>query len=150
MVDYVQSDAKHYGGEIQSRYYLNNNISIGSFADIALITLDSNDLTSKYAPRLVAPRIGGDITTQFGQFDLVLSGYHRFEQDHIADFETNTPSYNMVDAKLVYHSPSAYDYTAFLQVNNLLNELAYNHASYLVEHVPMPERSLNAGVTYRF
>ena len=150
LVDYVQSDAKHYGSEIQSRYYLNNSISIGSFADIALITLDSNDLTSKYAPRLVAPRIGGDITTQFGQFDLVLSGYHRFEQDHIADFETNTPSYNMVDAKLVYHSPNAYDYTAFLQVNNLLNELAYNHASYLVEHVPMPERSLNAGVTYRF
>lgn len=150
LVDYVQSDAKHYGGEIQSRYYLNNSISIGSFADIALITLDSNNLTSKYAPRLVAPRIGGDITTQFGQFDLVLSGYHRFEQDHIADFETNTPSYNMIDAKLVYHSPNAYDYTAFLQVNNLLNELAYNHASYLVEHVPMPERSLNAGVTYRF
>lgn len=53
LVDYVQSDAKHYGGEIQSRYYLNNRISIGSFADIALITLDSNDLTSKYAPRLV-------------------------------------------------------------------------------------------------
>lgn len=112
-MDYVQSDAKHYGSEIQSRYYLNDNISIGSFADIALITLDDASLTRKYAPRLVAPRIGGDITSQFGQFDLVLSGYHRFEQDHIADFETNTPSYNMVDAKLVYHSSSAHDYTAF-------------------------------------
>ena len=150
LVDYVQSDAKHYGGEIQSRYYLNDNISIGSFADIALITLDDASLTRKYAPRLVAPRIGGDITSQFGQFDLVLSGYHRFEQDHIADFETNTPSYNMVDAKLVYHSSSAHDYTAFFQVENILNELAYNHASYLAEQVPMPERSLNAGITYNF
>lgn len=150
LVDYVQSDAKHYGGEIQSRYYLNNRVSIGSFADIALITLEGNNLASKYAPRLVAPRIGGDITAQLGQFDVVLSGYHRFEQDHIADFETNTPSYNMIDAKLVYHSPHAADYTAFFEVNNLLNELAYNHAYYLVEQLPMPERSLNAGVTYRF
>ena len=150
LVDYAQSNAKHYGGEVQSRYYINNNISIGSFADIALITLEDASLERKYAPRLVAPRVGGDITTQFGQFDLVLSGYHRFEQDHIADFETNTPSYNMIDAKLVYHSASAQDYTAFVEVNNLLNELAYNHASYLVEHVPMPERSLNAGITYRF
>ena len=56
----------------------------------------------------------------------------------------------MVDAKLVYLISSAHDYTAFFQVENILNELAYNHASYLAEQVPMPERSLNAGITYNF
>lgn len=150
LVDYAQSDAKHYGGEIKARYYINDRLSIGSFADIALIELEDSTLDSKYAPRLTAPRIGGDLTAQVGQFDLVLSGYHRFKQDKIADFETITPSYNMMDAKVVYHSPSSQDYTAFLQVNNILNELAYNHASYLAEHVPLTERSVNAGITYRF
>ena len=150
LVDYAQSDAKHYGGEIQTRYHLNDYISIGSFADISLITLEDNSLIRKYAPRLVAPRVGGDITSQFGQFDLILSGYRRFEQDRIADFETNTPSYNMIDAKVVYHSASEHDYTAFIEANNILNELAYNHASYLVDKVPKPERSFNAGITYRF
>lgn len=150
LVDYTQTDAKHFGGEIQARYYLTDAISIGSFADIALIELDDASLTRKYAPRLVAPRVGGDITAQIGQFDLKLSGYHRFEQDRIADFETVTPSYNMLDAKLTYYSTSDKDYSAFVQVSNILNELAYNHASYLAEHVPLAERSINAGVTYKF
>ncbi len=150
LVDYSQTNAKHYGGEVKARYHFNNMLSVGGFADLALIELEDNSLQRKYAPRLVAPRVGGDITAQVGQFDMVLSGYHRFEQDKIADFETKTPSYNMLDAKLVYHSPSVHDYTAFVKVSNILNELAYNHASYLVEHVPMPERSVNAGITYRF
>ncbi|WP_227431143.1 TonB-dependent receptor [Psychrobacter sp. I-STPA6b] len=150
LVDYSQTDAKHYGGEVKARYHFNNMLSVGGFADLALIELEDNSLERKYAPRLSAPRVGGDITAQVGQFDVVLSGYHRFEQDKIADFETKTPSYNMLDAKLVYHSPSIHDYTAFVKVSNILNELAYNHSSYLVEHVPMPERSVNAGITYRF
>ncbi|WP_242678550.1 TonB-dependent receptor [Psychrobacter pygoscelis] len=150
LVDYSQTDAKHYGGEVKARYYLNDMLSFGGFADLALIELEDNSLGRKYAPRLAAPRVGGDITAQVGQFDMVLSGYHRFEQDKIADFETNTPSYNMLDAKVVYHSPNVHDYTAFVKVSNILNELAYNHSSYLVEHVPMPERSINAGITYRF
>lgn len=150
LIDYTQTDAKHYGGELKTRYYLNDNISVGGFADIAIIKLDDPSLRHKYAPRLAAPRVGGDITVQFGQFDASLSGYHRFEQDKIADFETVTPSYNMLNAKLTYNSSNQYDYSAFIQVSNILNELAYNHSSYLVEHVPMPERSVNAGITYRF
>lgn len=155
LVDYAQSDAQHYGGEISSRYYLTDHISVGGFADIALIKLknqsaDSSHHNSRYAPHLAAPRVGGDITAQIGQFDAVLSGYHRFEQDKIADFETITPSYNMLDAKLVYHSAGKQDYTAFIQIKNILNELAYNHASYLVEHVPLTQRSVNAGVTFKF
>ena len=150
LVDYSQTDAKHYGGEIKARYYLNDMLSFGGFADLALIELEDNTLQRKYAPRLSAPRVGGDITAQIGQFDVVLSGYHRFEQDKIADFETKTPSYNMLDAKVVYYSPNAHDYTAFVKVSNILNELAYNHSSYLVDHVPMTERSVNAGITYRF
>ncbi|WP_019671996.1 TonB-dependent receptor [Psychrobacter lutiphocae] len=150
LVDYAQSDAKHYGGEVTARYYLTPNISIGSFADIAIIKLDDRSLNSRYAPRLVAPRVGGDISAQFGQFDLVVSGYHRFEQNKVADFEKTTPSYNRVNAKLVYYSPSEHDYTAFIQLENAFNKLAYNHASYLAEHTPLSERSINAGVTYRF
>nr|WP_241878761.1 TonB-dependent receptor [Psychrobacter sp. PraFG1]UNK05350.1 TonB-dependent receptor [Psychrobacter sp. PraFG1] len=68
----------------------------------------------------------------------------------MAEFEHTTPSYNMVDAKVTYHSAGPQDYTAFLQVSNLLNDLAYNHSSYLVEHMPLAERSFNAGITYRF
>ncbi|UNK05348.2 TonB-dependent receptor [Psychrobacter raelei] len=150
LVDYHQSDAKHYGGEIKARYYLNDYISIGGFSDIAIIELKDKQLGSKYAPRLAAPRVGGDITAQFNQFDVVLSGYHRYEQNKVAEFEHTTPSYNMVDAKVTYHSAGPQDYTAFLQVSNLLNDLAYNHSSYLVEHMPLAERSFNAGITYRF
>lgn len=150
LIDYNQTDAKHYGGEITTRYRINKNLSIGGFADIALIELQDKTLQRKYAPRLTAPRVGGDITASFGAFDVTLSGYHRFEQDKIADFETVTPSYNMLNAKLVYNSTSNLDYTAFIQVSNILNELAYNHASYLVEHVPLLERSINVGLSYRF
>ncbi len=148
LIDYTQTKAKHYGGEITSRYKINQKISVGGFADIAIIKLD--DSQSKYAPRLTAPRIGGDISAVLGQFDLTLSGYHRFEQDKIANFETVTPSYNMLDAKVVYNSKGKHIYKAFFQVKNILNELAYNHASYLVDYVPLPERSINVGITYQF
>ncbi|WP_227675378.1 TonB-dependent receptor [Psychrobacter sp. H7-1] len=130
--------------------YFGFGISIGGFSDIAIIELKDKQLGSKYAPRLAAPRVGGDITAQFNQFDVVLSGYHRYKQDKVADFEHTTPSYNMLDAKVTYHSTGPQDYTAFLQVSNLLNDLAYNHSSYLVEHMPLAERSFNAGITYRF
>nr|WP_241878760.1 TonB-dependent receptor [Psychrobacter sp. PraFG1]UNK05349.1 TonB-dependent receptor [Psychrobacter sp. PraFG1] len=50
LVDYHQSDAKHYGGEIKARYYLNDYISIGGFSDIAIIELKDKQLGSKYAP----------------------------------------------------------------------------------------------------
>lgn len=150
LIDYTQSDAKHFGGEVEGRYRINDYLTVKGFADLALIKLKNSGQDQSYAPRLVAPRVGAELLSQWGPVDISLSGYHRFLQDKLADFETIAPSYNLVDAKITYHSQSHLDYTAFLQVNNLLNELAYNHASYLVDHVPLAERSVNAGITYRF
>lgn len=147
LIDYSQTDAEQYGSEINARYYLNDTVSFGGFGDISIIKINDG---KDYAPRLVAPRVGGDIRVDYDNINLSLLGYHRLQQNNVAEFETKTPSYNKLNLKAVYETDYINGLSATMQVTNLLNELAYNHASYLVEQVPMPKRSINFGLNYKF
>jgi iron complex outermembrane receptor protein len=42
------------------------------------------------------------------------------------------------------------DLTAYLRGNNLTDELAFVHTSFLKDDVPLPGRSLSLGITARF
>lgn len=146
LIDYIGADAKSYGAEIEARYYVNDIVSIGGFADTAILSV--KDKTWSDAPRVPASRVGGDIEADWFDWQASLSGYHRFRQNRVANFETITPSYNMLNAKLTYQGLK--NYQLFIAGTNLLNELAYNHASYLVDKTPKAGRSVNAGFTYQF
>ena len=75
-----------------------------------------------------------------------------FEQGKVADFETATPGYDMVNATLAYDlelGPRA-DAELFVRATNLTNDLAFNHASFIKEAAPLRGRNFVFGVRTAF
>jgi iron complex outermembrane receptor protein len=71
----------------------------------------------------------------------------RFE----AENETHTPGYSWVSALISYENKSRYfDYLIYLKGENLTNEIAYNHLSFLKETAPLPGRQITAGLEMKF
>ena len=73
------------------------------------------------------------------------------EQSDTAENETSTDSYNMVNAS-VSRAILLGDQELKVRaaVNNLTDEVARNHVSYLKEYAPLPGRSLQLGVNWSF
>ena len=71
----------------------------------------------------------------------------RFE----AENETMTPSYSWVSALISYEQKMRYlSYSVYLKGENLTNEMAYNHLSFLKESAPLPGRQLSIGLDLSF
>jgi iron complex outermembrane recepter protein len=80
-----------------------------------------------------------------------LDWFRVLRQDHVAEFETPTPGYHLVGARVSY----AFDFSgmgmeAFLRAENLTNEVARVHTSYLKEYAPLPGRNFIFGLRGRF
>ena len=74
-----------------------------------------------------------------------------FEQDRVASYETTTPGYNMVNATAAYDfdlGPT--EAQIYVRGTNLLNELAFNHASFISDLAPLRGRNLVLGLRARF
>jgi iron complex outermembrane recepter protein len=71
----------------------------------------------------------------------------RFE----AENETHTPSYNWLSAFISYENKNRFfDYSLYLKGENLTNEIAYNHLSFLKETAPLAGRQLTLGAEIKF
>ncbi|MEA2569052.1 MAG: iron complex outerrane recepter protein [Acidobacteriota bacterium] len=69
-------------------------------------------------------------------------------QNHVADFETTTPGYTLVNAALGYRLfTGKVVHDLMLRGNNLTDELAYNHVNPIKDAVPMPGRDFT--LSYR-
>ena len=76
---------------------------------------------------------------------------HYFEQTHIAALESATDSYVMVDGNVNYHFNIAqYDLAAYLKLNNLTDEYAQVHTSFLKDLTPLAGRSVALGLRGTF
>jgi iron complex outermembrane recepter protein len=77
--------------------------------------------------------------------------YHVFKQDKIAEFETQTQGYNMVNLGLSYANTIADKnaYRVYFKANNLLDDQVYSHTSFL-SNIPQVGRNFTVGVQYDF
>ena len=66
----------------------------------------------------------------------------------MAEFETETPGYTLVDAHLAWHADTASGnaWEVFLDGSNLLDEEARVHTSFLKDVAPLPGRGVGFGV----
>ena len=81
-----------------------------------------------------------------------LSTFRYAKQDRIAENETPTNGYTLVDASVSYEwsLSDASTLQAFLKGNNLTDTEARRHTSPLKEYAPLPGRSALLGVTLKF
>ncbi len=147
LIRYAQSDARFTGLEGEIRHAFSPHLALGAFGDHVRADLrHGGDL-----PRIPAGRLGVRAEVEIGQWSGDLEYVRVFEQTRIAAFETETPGYDMVNATIAYDValPGA-DAQIYLRGTNLLDELAFNHASFIKDLAPLKGRNIVVGLRARF
>ncbi|WP_144631515.1 TonB-dependent receptor domain-containing protein [Bordetella genomosp. 13] len=144
LIEYTQRDAEFVGVEGEVRHRFTNVLSAAVFGDYVRGKLTSG---GGNLPRIPAARLGARADAHWQQWSGGVEYYHVFRQDDIASYESDTPGYDMVNASLAYRTRlGAVDYEIYLRGNNLLDKLAYNHASFISRAAPLAGRSVLLGV----
>ncbi|KXO83005.1 TonB-dependent receptor [Acinetobacter venetianus] len=147
LVQYTQDKARFYGAEAEANYQVSSIYKLGVFGDYVRGKIDNEN-----APRVPAGRLGTKVNADFGDgFSGSAEYYHVFQQDKIAAYETDTQSYNMLNLGVAYSGQysNVGDYRVFLNVNNLLDDQVYQHASFL-STIPQVGRNFTVGVNFSF
>lgn len=148
LIRYSQADARFTGVEADVTWKVRPDLSLSVFGDKvkAELTGDGGNL-----PRIPAARLGVRADLWRGPVSANLEYVRVFNQDRIADFEEETPGYDMVNATLAYDVDVAgTESQVFLRGTNLLDEVALNHASFIGHLAPLRGRNLVVGVRTRF
>jgi iron complex outermembrane receptor protein len=148
---YTQADATLRGYEAEISFPLTE--ANGSewrarlFSDFTRGSLvDGGDL-----PRIPPQRAGASINYSTRQFTFGMDAIYHAEQDRTAEFELPTDSYTMMNADASWDLLGTHlDWTVFLRVNNLLDEEARRHTSFLKDLAPLPGRNVTLGVRAHF
>ena len=147
LIKYSQRDARFTGLEAEIGYQFSEQVSGALFTDQVRAKFDDD---GSYLPRIPASRLGGRLNAAWGAFGGEVEYYAVAAQGRIADYETRTPAYNMLNLSLRYSFGSEKQASLFLRGSNLLDEEIWNHASFLADVVPLPGRNFSMGLSYRF
>ncbi|WP_159627424.1 TonB-dependent receptor domain-containing protein [Massilia puerhi] len=150
LVEYTQRDATFTGLEGEIRQKLTPTISATVFGDYVRARFEEGQ-GSRNLPRIPASRIGvkfdGDWNAWHGMVELYRVG----KQDKLAEYETETAGYNMLNIGAHYSTRIGGVPTQFYaRLNNLTDELAYSHTSFIKNAAPLTGRNLTAGIRVIF
>ena len=141
---YQAQDAELYGFEGEVNWKPAPSFTLGLIADYTHATL----VEGGNLPRIPPLRIGARAEYEVGNWRAEFNSQHYFEQDRLAERETPTGSYILVDAQLSYRFGDKVK--VYLKGNNLTNEYARVHASFLKDKAPLPARSYALGISGSF
>lgn len=172
-----QGDARFTGSEIDAEWKFLDNATgawtVRGFADAVRgrLTGDgtrqvafsvphgdhAHDYTADIAltgnlPRIAPWRAGAELRWETGAWRASVGAIRYGQQDRVAENESQTPGYTLVNASLAWHldTPGGNAWELFVNGNNLLDEEARSHTSFLKDLAPQPGRHLAAGVRLFF
>lgn len=147
---FEQADATFYGMEAEFNWQLVPRLKWTLWGDSVRGKLDQGG----NLPRIPPLRLGNQLNFNYKQWRAELSLTHNFEQDEVAVNETLTEAYTLVDALISYQFDlkGANDgtVTLFAKVDNLTDEVARVHSSFLKDRAPLPGRGFSLGLRGRF
>jgi iron complex outermembrane recepter protein len=102
-------------------------------------------------PQMPSQRFGGGLHYEMGTWHAGLEAFYNLKQDDIAQYELPTDAYTAVNADVSTRVQMG-DSTlfVFLRGSNLLDEEIRQASSPLKDRVPLPGRSVSAGVRLSF
>ncbi|MFA5676970.1 MAG: TonB-dependent receptor [Pseudomonas sp.] len=150
VVEYRQDDALLRGFEASVGVRATDTLQVILFGDSVRGKLrdGGGDL-----PRIPADRYGVRLEQRLSHhLTGELESYRVRRQGNTAEFETDTGGYSMVNAGLNYrgHVASGTEYMLYARANNLTNDKARQHTSYIKDEVLLPGRNLTLGVRLSF
>lgn len=147
LIKYTQRDATFRGFEAEASYQFTEGFSATLFGDRVRARFADG---SGNLPRIPSSRAGARINASWRAFDSEIEFYRVARQDRIADHETVSPAYDMLNMTLSYRLGEQGNSSLFLRGNNLLDEQVWNHSSFLASVVPLPGRNISAGFRLAF
>jgi len=144
---YQAQDARLYGVEGEFIWQINAPLKLTLMTDYIKGELrHGGDL-----PRIPPLRLGGRVNYQINDLTLEASATHYFKQSDVAALETETNGYTLLDLQASYDlSRWVSGASIYLKGQNLTNEYARVHSSFLKDKAPLPGRSLAIGISGRF
>lgn len=146
-----QADARFHGLEGEATFHLADNTSglwdLRLFGDTVRAKLaDGGNL-----PRIAPSRLGAQLRWENDHWRASLGATRVSKQDKVAENETPTAGYTLVDAHLAWHVDTGRTaWEVFVDGNNLTDQVARVHTSFLKDSVVLPGRNASFGVRLFF
>ncbi|WBS00451.1 TonB-dependent receptor [Pseudoduganella sp. SL102] len=148
LVEYAQRDATFTGIEGELRQELGAGLQATLFGDYVRAKLDNG---GGNIPRIPAGRIGARLDGEWQGWHGMIEAYRVATQDDVAEQESRTSGYNMLNLGTHYNTRIAgLPVQLYARLNNLTDELAYSHTSFIKAAAPLPGRNLTAGLRVTF
>jgi iron complex outermembrane recepter protein len=146
-----QAAAKFSGIEAELTAHLlddeRGKLDLRAFGDHVRGELDSGE----NLPRIAPSRFGLDMNWRAERWRAALGATRVMRQDDVAADETETAGYTLVDAHFAWHwDTDDYGWEVFVDGNNLTDESARIHTSFLKDNVVLPGRNFGLGVRMFF
>tara|TARA_B100000519_G_scaffold203385_1_gene226116 strand:+ start:5293 stop:7662 length:2370 start_codon:yes stop_codon:yes gene_type:complete len=140
-----QDDATIYGVEAEGFVDLNVNWRVSVFGDYIRAKIDSYNL-----PRIPPLRLGSTISYEGEALSSELSVVWYDDQTKTTEYETPTDGYTLVNVSVDYRVSDTQDWTVYIRANNLFDEEARVHTSFLKDQAPLPGRNFTLGTRFSF
>ena len=152
IVNFRQANAELYGLEAEVTYAVTDNIDVSVFGDYVRGRLTGGANLPRIPPGRLGARLDARHDTRHGGLSGFVQFYHVFGQDQAAAFETATPGYNMLNVGVACSGQfnPINTWQVFLRANNLLNERAIEHTSFIKQSAPLPGINLTLGTRFTF
>jgi len=145
--EYKGVEAEIYGLEYSFNYQIDSNSYISGFAD----SITGNDVTNDISlPRIPPYRLGLAYHLNAKRFNFKLDGIYSGKQNDLGVGEETTDSYTLFNARLGYSISDKNNSEIYCKMNNLTDELAFSHTSFLKESAPLPGRNFEIGLNIQF
>ena len=110
------------------------------------LEIDSDDL-----PRIPPLRLGSSLRYQWQGWDADVEAIWYGDQDKTAEFEEPTDGYTLVNLGVNYTAYAAdMEWQVFMRAENIFDEEARVHTSFLKNDAPLPGRNIQLGVRTYF
>jgi iron complex outermembrane receptor protein len=146
---YIAADADLYGAEIQLTYNVTNNLTLMAQGDYIRAKVKQSETGN--LPRIPPIKTILSVDYKTNDFSVMAQATHMFAQTDIADLETKTDAYTLVDINASYFTNILdMETEVFLRGRNLFDEEARVHTSFLKNLAPMQGRSVELGIRLNF
>lgn len=148
-----QADARYLGveGEISTTFIDGGEGGFTLGGNLVADYVNAELEDGSAVPRIPPFRVLGGIDVSQGAFGGRVEVEHAIRQTRVAEFETETPAFTLVNASLTWHPLGEKRETAIiLSANNIFDVDARRHASFTKDFVPLPGRDIRVSARLSF
>jgi len=148
-----QADARYLGveGEISTTFIDGGEGGFTLGGNLVADYVNAELEDGSAVPRIPPFRVLGGIDVSQGAFGGRVEVEHAIRQTRVAEFETETPAFTLVNASVTWHPLGEKRETAIiLSANNIFDVDARRHASFTKDFVPLPGRDIRVSARLSF